>query len=214
MTKSAENMQGSSRWPELIAVVLSITALLVSGYALVVGQQQHRDERTTELLHQIYEDWDLMSSPEFWEVSHLNEVPQTYEPIRDILRSYASELPIQEQRRLYLLERAAAIRIFNAFELTLNQWGRAMAVGDGGRISMLDQEVDYYTQVFLRNPRLLWLWSEEGGHLSMAYDPPTVEIYRSRVLEDENHPLLVEPDAEGILPDGIGGSGSEPPVSE
>lgn len=194
-----------SRWPESIAVALSIIALLVSGYALVAAQQQHRDERATELLDQLYEDWDQMAAPERWEVSHLNEVPATYEHVRDVLRAYATALPVQEQRRVYLLERTTAIRIFTAFELALNQWRRAGEIGDTDRREMLDQEIDYYTHVFLRNPRLIWFWSEDGGGLVLQADPPTVEFFERRVLSDPEWPLTIEPDAEGILPgfDGI-----------
>jgi len=207
MPEDTKRSSASSRWPEGIAVTLSIVALLVSGYSLVAAQRQHQDERATELLDQIYEDWDQMAAPERWEVSHLNEVPATYEHVRDVLRAYASALPVQEQRRIYLLERTTAIRIFSAFELTLNQWRRAVAIGDEDRRAMLDQEIDYYTQVFLRNPRLLWFWSEEGGGLALQADPPTVEFFRERVNEDPDHPRTTEPDSDGILPgfDGIGG---------
>lgn len=202
---SARSENTDSRWPEAIAVLLSVVALLVSAYSLVAARKQHQDERATELLDQIYDDWEQMAAPERWEVSHLNEVPETYEHIRDVLRAYATGLPIQEQRRLYLLERTIAISIFTAFELTLNQWRRAVAIGDAEREKVLDQEIDYYTDTFLRNPRLLWLWSEDGGGLVRQADPPTVEFYNRRVLDDPEHPLTVVPDADGILPgfDGI-----------
>ena len=195
----------STSWPEGIAVVLSIVALLVSGYSLVEARRQHQDERATELLDQIYRDWDEMSSADRWEVSHLVEVPETYEHIRNVLRAYASGLPVQEQRRIYLLERATAIRIFTSFELALNQWRRAVDIGDADRERMLDQEVDFYVETFLRNPRLLWLWSEDGGGVAAQMDPPTIEFYEERVLHDSEHPLAIEPDADGILPgfDGV-----------
>ncbi len=56
-----------------------------------------------------------MSAPGLWEVSHLREVPGTYDQTRDVI-------PI---------ERTTAGRIFNAFGLTLNQWRHA-ASSDGG----------------------------------------------------------------------------------
>jgi len=206
MSGGPETSSSSSRWPEVIAVSLSIIALLVSGYSLLAAQRQHQDERATELLDQIYEDWDQMAAPDRWEVTHLNEVPATYEHVRDVLRAYAASLPLQEQRRIYLLERTTAIRIFTAFELTLNQWRRAVRIGDADREDMLNQEIDFYVGTFLRNPRLLWFWAQDGGGLELQADPPTVEFYHRRVLEDPAHPLLIGPDAEGILPgfDGIG----------
>lgn len=213
MRGTPEPTLSSSRWPEGIAVFVSVIALAVSGYTLAVSQRQHEDERATELLDQIYADWDQMAAPERWEVSHLGEVPETYEHVRDVLRAYATSLPIQEQRRIYLLERTTAIRIFNAFELTLNQWRRAVAIGNADRKAMLDQEMDFYVDTFLRNPRLLWFWSEEGGNLAAQADPPTVEFYDRRVLNDPVRPLRNQPDAEGILPgfDGIHTTSSVPP---
>ena len=203
----------STSWPEGIAVVLSIVALLVSGYSLVEAQRQHQDERATELLDQIYEDWDEMSSADRWEVSHLVEPPETYEHVRDVLRAYARDLPVQEQRRLYLVERTTGAQVFNAFELTLNQWRRAIAIGDEDREHMLDQELDFYTDVFLRNPRLLWLWSMDGGALELQMDPPTVGFYHERVLNAADSPLTIQPDPAGILPgfDGlVWADGDEP----
>jgi hypothetical protein len=205
MAHEPEARRPSSRWPEAVAIVLSLVAVGVSGYSLVEAQRQHQDERATELLDQIYGDWDQMAAPERWEVSHLDEVPATYEHVRDVLRAYATALPIQEKRRIYLLERTTAIRIFNAFELTYNQWRRAVEIGDKDRKTMLDQEIDFYVEDFLRNPRLLWFWSTEGGGLELLADPPTVAVYHRRVLEDPAHPLTVEPDADGILP-GFGGT--------
>lgn len=204
---SNESRKTRSWLAESVAVVLSVVALLVSAYSLVAARQQHRDERATELIDQIYDDWDQMSAPDRWEVSHLAEVPATYEAVRDVLRAYATALPIQEKRRLLLLERTTAIRILVAFELALNQWRRAIAIGDLEREEVLDQEIDFYTEVFLRNPRLLWLWAEDGGGLVHQMDPPTVEFYDQRVLRDPDHPLTIEPDPDGILPafDGLDG---------
>jgi hypothetical protein len=205
MNAKPEARSSSSRWPEAVAIVLSLVAVGVSGFSLVEAQRQHQDERATQLLDQIYDDWDQMAAPERWEVSHLDEVPATYDHVRDVLRAYSTRLPVQEQRRVYLLERTTAIRILNAFELTLNQRRRAIEIGDSGRKAMLDQEIDFYVEDLLRNPRLLWFWSAEGGGLELLLDPPTVAFYRRRVLHDPAHPLIIEPDPDGILPgfDGI-----------
>jgi hypothetical protein len=189
----------SSSWPEGIAVTLSIIALLVSGYSLIAAKKQHEDERATELLDQVYEDWDEMIGVDQWEVLHLNELAEGYEETRDSIRAYVSELPIQDQRRIRLLERATALRIFNWFELHLRQWALAQEMGDEGRVELLNQEMEYYTQFYLRNPRLLWFWSEEGGGMVHQMDPPTVEYYTMHVLNDPDFPLRGVPDPIGIV---------------
>jgi hypothetical protein len=64
-----------------------------------------------------------------------------------------------------------AIRIFAAFELTLNQRRRAVAIGHTDREEVLDQKIDFYTETFLRNSRLLWFWAEDGGGLVLQAEP-------------------------------------------
>ena len=65
---------------------------------------------------------------------------------------------------------------------------------------MLREEVEFYAQVQLRNPRLLWFWSDDGGRWIHQADPSTVVFFEDRVLHDPQHPLTVRPDSEGILP--------------
>lgn len=189
----------SSSWPEAIAVVLSITALLVSGYSLIAAQRQHEDERASELLDQVYADWEEMTGPEQWEVLHLTEVPEGYAETRDSIRKYVSELSLQDQRRVRLLERSTASRIFNWFELHLRQLELARVAGDERRVELLTVEMDYYVESYLRNPRLLWFWSADGGGIVHQMDPPTVSFYDSRVLNDPSDPLVEVPDADGVF---------------
>jgi len=198
MTNDPPPPRISTSWPEGIAVVLSIVALLVSGYSLIVSQRLHQDERATELVHQMYADYLDLVSPELWEVGHLQEVPANYEASRDFLRAHATALPPEEQRRVYALERTMATRVLTVFELHLRQWERALAIEDEDREDQLRLELDFWAEFALRNPRLLWFW-DEGG-LVETMDDPTVEFYDARVLNDPDHPLVQEPDPEGILP--------------
>lgn len=202
MDEKVSQGSGSSRWPESIAVILSIVALLVSGYALVAAKQRHQDERTTELLDQMYKDYDRLALVDRWEVSHLAEAPETYEQTRDVLRAHAVSPPAEEQLRLYMLERTTAIQIFTAFELRLKQWwAAAIVVGDLGRKSLLDEEMDFYADIYLRNPRLLWFWSDKGGRIVQTMDPPAVEFYNGPVLGNTDLLVTQTPDPDGILPD-------------
>jgi len=187
-------------WPEWTAVALSVLAVLFSGYALIDGQRQHRDERASELMAAIYDDWDEMSMVDQWEVLHLIEAPATYEQTRDRLREYTSSLPREEQLRIALLERAVAGRISAFFEHHLNQWRVAVEADDPERQAMLQVELDFWCHTFLRNPRMLWFLSDEGGMMDW-FDPPNQVVYRQCVLNDPEHPLAERPDPVGILPD-------------
>jgi hypothetical protein len=199
MSEQAER-HPNSRWPEVIAVMLSIFAVAISGYALIEARQQHRDERASELIDAVYEDWDEMAFADYWESSHLTEVPATYEQHRNVLRAYTSGLSEREKYRIHVLERINAGRILANFEKHLNQWRIAVESGDELRSGMLQVELDFYTQEQLRNPRMLWLMAEEGGGLVTWLDPLNVPYYREKVLNDPGRPLTHAPDPDGILP--------------
>jgi len=200
MSKQPEKRRRDSPWPETIAVALSILAVLISGYAVIEGRQQFSEQRDSELINAIYEDWDLLSDPAYWEVSHLVEAPATYERQRAVLRAYTAGLPNQDKRHVYLQERAFAGRILTMWENHLNQWRIAAKSNDEMRMRLLQTELDFYVQEQLRNPRLLWLFLPEGGNLMQWLDPANVVYYREHVLNDPERPLREKPDAEGILP--------------
>lgn len=192
----------SPRWPELLAVVLSLSALAVSGYALVQGRKQHSDERSTEVLDDVYDDWEMLATAMSleWEVRHLEEAPSSYYAVRDLARTLTKDLSPEEKTRVLLKERAHVNLILTTFEHQLKQWMLADRVGDDARRRTLDEEIEFWARVMLRNPRLLWYWSEDGGGWVGGADPSTIEFYDRRVLNDPEAPLEEVPDPEGILP--------------
>jgi hypothetical protein len=200
MNDSTARHRIDRNWPEWVALGLSIVAVLFSGYAVIDGQRQHRDERASELMEAIYGDWDKMSMADQWEVSHLNEPPETYPASRDRLREYVAGLPRREQLRVAVLERVNAGRIAAFFEHHLNQWRIAREAGDPERLELLQVELDYWCESQLRNPRMLWLMAHDGGGLVDWLDPPNQVYYGQCVLNNPDKPLLQEPDPVGILP--------------
>lgn len=188
----------SPNWPERLAIALSIFAVLLSVYTLVDGRRLHNDERAAELLDAIYGDWDDLSMIDHWEVLHLNESGPGYEQTRDRLREYVASLPHEEQLRVALLERAMAGRILGFWEHHLNQWRVAAEANDTHRLELLQVELDYWCQDYLRNPRLLWFVDPGGGGLIDWIDPPNREIYEDCVLHDPEHPLEQQPDPLGV----------------
>ena len=190
----------SYNWPEMTAVVFSIVAIVISGYSLLEGRWQHQDERNTEVLDAVYEDWVTLAMQNDWRVQHLQEGPENYYAIRDLARQSTATFNDVEKVRTFLAERAMVNLIFTNFEHHLKQWALAIELRDDSRERVLKEEIDFYAEVYLRNPRLLWYWIEGGGGWVNNADPSSIVWFQQRVLEDPHLPLTVEPDAEGILP--------------
>lgn len=189
-------------WPEIFAIVFSLLAIVISAYSLVSASRQHEDERSSEIMDALFEDWDNLSAALAvdWEVSHLGEPPETYYATRDVLRESLAGLSASEQYRVLAVERVYAQRIFAMFEHSQKQWQLAVKAGDESRLELMNTEMDFWTRVQLRNPRLLWYWSADGGGMIWVADEPTIPFYNARVLDDSDFPLSVVPDAEGVVP--------------
>lgn len=48
-------------------------------------------------------------------------------------------------------------------------------------LDFLDDVLAYFTERLLLNPRLLWLWSAEGGNMRADFEPPTRAYYDAHV---------------------------------
>lgn len=200
MSETEANPQPSYQWPEIMAIIFSVIAMVISGYSLLEGRWQHQDERNTELLDAVYEDWVDTASRDDWRVQHLLESPETYYLVRNVARRLTANFSAEEQAHTFLVERATANVIFTNFEHLLKQWLLAVELEDESRQRVLKEEMDFYAEVYLRNPRLLWFWSKTGGGWIGGADPSTIVWFREKVLENPDFPLMVDPDAEGILP--------------
>jgi len=95
----------SRSWPEALAIVFSMLAIVISAYALVAARQQHEDERSSEMLDALFEDWDNLSAAlaDDWEVSYLGEPPENYLAARDLLRKSLAGISEQEKLRVHAL---------------------------------------------------------------------------------------------------------------
>ena len=187
---------------EILAIFFSLVAIVISGYSLHIGKKQHEDLSAAETLDRLYSELNdiVGSSIDAWEVRHLDETPQTYYQTRDLIRTLTKDLSDEEKTKILLKERATANLIFISFEHHLKQWNLAKHSKDNTRLLMMQEEMDYYANLYLRNPRLLWYWSEEGGDWKSSSDPSTIEFYENQVLNNPEKPLNDQPDKEGILP--------------
>lgn len=199
MTDKEKTNRGYN-WPELAAFAFSLIAIVISGYSLLEGRWQHRDERNTEVLDFVYDDWGKLAESDDWRVQHLLEAPDTYYAIRDLARKLTRDFDDKQVAETLLVERSMANRIFTNFEHHLKQWMLAVELGDESRKKVLFEEIEFYAEVQLRNPRLLWFWSADGGGWVSGADPSSVRWYQDNVTGNPDVPLTVEPDAQGITP--------------
>jgi len=51
-------------WPEIATVIFSLVAIAISGFFLLEGRWQHRDERNIEILDAVYEDRETLALQE------------------------------------------------------------------------------------------------------------------------------------------------------
>lgn len=202
MSDQAKPTPGHNRsWPEVLAIAFSLLAIGISAWAVRDARQLHQDERASETIDALFEEWDNLSAAltEHWEVAHIGETPDTYYAVRDLLRRALAGLPRSDKVRILMEERGFANRMLAMFEHAHKQWELARLSGDQARLALLDVEMDFWTQVQLRNPRMLWFWSKDGGGLVTQADPPTIPFYNQRVLHDPEHPLTTEPDPVGVV---------------
>lgn len=104
MSDSASNRRGSFNWPEISAIILSLAAILVSGIALFEGRQEHQDERNTEILDAVYDDWMNLAMQTDWRVQHVLEAPDTYYEYRDLARNLTVDMTPREKAQAFLME--------------------------------------------------------------------------------------------------------------
>ena len=81
-----------------------------------------------------------------------------------------------------LKERAISMLIFQSFE---NIYYKYLNLNDDDlvRKQFLEDVLNYITQVLLRNPRLLFLWSVNGGNLCSFFEESTREYYDLKVSQ-------------------------------
>ena len=96
---------GSSRWPEVLAIAFSLVTMAISAHALLAGQRQHEDERSTEILDAVYEDWAQPTTADSCDVLYHVEVPSTYTRARDLARALTAKMSEAEKIEILVRER-------------------------------------------------------------------------------------------------------------
>jgi hypothetical protein len=174
----------------------SIVSLVLSSFAVVVavwaGRTQLRSVRESvraAAVSNMYTDFRRLTELrlENWEHSHILEPPANYEHIKRIMRLALSDLDAKGQARHVIKERSVALGIFQLFEQTLYQVRDAHGV-DHNREAFLNDVLHYMTTRLFLNPRLLYLWSLDGGSLCEDFEPETIAYFDQHVPRDKMYP--------------------------
>jgi len=181
------------------ATVISSIALIVSVFSAYENQSARRDVSGTEMIQRqfgILYDFSRLEI-ENWQMSHMFAQPEWYEDVSRSVAASVSPLDSAKQAELLIKERAIARIIFTHFEESLYQSKQAKNAGDTERANFEQLALDYYTENLLRNPRLLYMWSKNGGKLDADFEQDTRKYYEDHVLHNTSLPLLQSPDLAG-----------------
>lgn len=185
----------------VFALIISIIAIVVSILSAIISYSSSRDTAKSQVIQQSYEAFHQLTHLhlENWQSSHMFALPQQYDGVFKLVEASLINLDPVKQAEMILKERAIADIIFNVFERTFYQWNHAKGVGDSKRASFLLEALDYLTGRLLRNPRLLYYWSDTGGGLASSYEHETRKYYETNVLHNPQSPLQQKADTIGPL---------------
>ena len=163
----------------VIAVVALVVSLLTAWILLHAQREAIRAETVTATFEGFRRLAELRSAS--WQAAHVLDPPENYDRTVSLLRTALTETRPAETAELLVKERATAIAAIQIFEESLYQYEQARRLRDRARVEFLQKMLDYYTDGLLLNPRLLYLWSPDGGNVRADFDPPTRAYYEAHV---------------------------------
>jgi len=165
---------------EIAAIIISCIALFLSIGVFVRVPAQHSDVLTSSMIRETYSEFlDFMDRRAQYPLqSHLFALPDTYSIVK---AQVIQAMDANDISTPLLQERAVAQRQFIMFEHAFYQWTQARNRGDATRAQFLKEVLDYFTGRLLRNPRLVWYWSPEGGNLGSHCESSTIDYYNKTV---------------------------------
>jgi hypothetical protein len=120
---------------------------------------------------------------EFPKQSHLMEVPRHYREVCEDIRTICEREPSSARAELRIQERGVALLIFSMYEKLLFDL-QTLKDEKAGDTSFIEAVLGYLRAQWLRNPRLLYYWAEDGASLCSLFEPTTCDDHRSMVAND------------------------------
>lgn len=194
--------QGGSTKLDYISLVIAFIAAGIALFALFETKSQHSDQSYSELIRESYSDFVELTDLQVnnWQVAYLFSLRDRYCEVRN-LASLSLDLKTHPHKaaEILLKEQGTADKIFTMFEHAYYQWAHAKNVEDETRTKFLEEVLNYYTRRLLRNPRLIWYWSKDGGNLRKHFEDVVRRYYQSKVITPLKGKKVL--DAKGLFPD-------------
>jgi hypothetical protein len=165
----------------VISLVMAITALVFS--LNVQRRTSHSDA-----VYRAYDAFATLGSlrADNWQAAHLWELPEAYHNQVLLTRAAIGHVNNQERARILILERTVAIQIFGVFEQVLYSHTLSTRFGEKDRTAFMHEVQSFFTERLLRNPRLVYLWAEDGGGLCRYAEPETRATYSREVWQADD----------------------------
>lgn len=174
----------------IVAVTVSVASSSVSIVASYLNYSSQQDNAGREIVKSQYDIYYKISQLEIdhWQMGHLFALPGRYEELSGQVRGAVAGFDEVKKTEFRMRERAVARVIFTHYEQTLIERDEARKSEFEARATLLEDDLRYYTDKVLPNPRLRYLWSEKGGGLGSDFVPAAREHYEKRVLTLQNLP--------------------------
>lgn len=182
-----------------VSDLVALLALLIAVISAWFSFRSYSDSSATAAIRSQYDAFTNMMRAQIdhSQLIHLFTVPDSYGSVLQQVRASLKDLSKEDKLRFLLQERATADYIFNEFEQAFYQLNRAQSYLDERSSTFYSEVLDYYSLRLLRNPRLLYYWSLDGGQLCLNLEQSTISYYEANVLNHPTLPLNSEPDPIG-----------------
>jgi hypothetical protein len=191
--------QSKSSREYLKANAFSLFAILISVTSAFFTISNYHDSMTQNTIQTMFRTWmdvDQLGI-ERWRMTHLYTSPESYEMVKTTVHKAMQPMDEKSIAEFHLKERMFAEYLFDHFDMVCYLYKEALESGNSSQKEYLRETIAYLTETELRNPRMLYLWSANGGKLCDEYSGFTMQTYNNDVLNDKEHPLQQIPDAIG-----------------
>ena len=167
-----------------ISITFAAVALVLSAVSIYFSIKVHRDSLYSSIITQAYGTFNegIKMLLEHHFLNHLLVMPKIYPEVKRLIQKSFGKTAGRQNSELLLKERSMALYAFQIFEHFHYQYKHSIDVKAKERIEFLHMVLTHFTKRLLKNPRLLYYWSESGGNLSAYFEPETIEYYNKEVL--------------------------------